>query len=55
MIYIATLAIGLAFFTVQIATEWYRSQCRQSSALDHAANIFPHPNENKRSFQRRKL
>lgn len=55
MIILATLAIGLAFFTVQISTEWYRGQCRQSSALDHAASIFPHPNKNKRSFQRRKL
>ena len=53
MIYLATLAIGLALFSLQIAVEWYRSQCRQSSALDHASTIFPHPNENKKSYQKR--
>ncbi len=46
---------GFALFNLQVLREYYRREIEKSTALDHAASIFPHPNENKRSFQSRKL
>ena len=53
MIYLATVLIGLALFSLQIAAEWYRGQFRQDDALDHASKIFPHPNEQPKPYQRK--
>ena len=53
MIYLATVLIGLALFSLRVAAEWYRGQIRQADALDHASKIFPHPNETKKTYQKR--
>jgi len=54
MILLSTVALGLAMLSIQIAHRELKIFSEKFDGLNHAAQIFPHPNETKRTFQRRK-
>jgi hypothetical protein len=51
---LATVAIGLALLAIQQARHEWRTMAATFTELNHATNIFPHPNEKTKSFQKRK-
>jgi len=53
MIALATLLVGFALLLIQQAREELRKLNSEPTGCDHATQIFPHPNEKTRPFQRR--
>jgi hypothetical protein len=51
---LATVAIGLALLVMQQAHHELKKMAESFTELNHATNIFPHPNEKTKSFQKRK-
>ncbi len=49
-----TLAAGFALLLIQQAAMTLRKLASGFSELDHATDIFPHPNEQAKPYQKRK-
>ena len=54
MILLATVALGLALLSIQIAHRELKIFAEKFDELNHATQIFPHPNETKQPYQKRK-
>jgi len=51
---LATLAIGFAVLIIQQAREELRKLNSEPTGCDHATQIFPHPNQQQKPYQKRK-
>lgn len=54
MIILASILIGMGYLLTIQAREEIRRSTRWLSDLDHAAKIFPHPNEKARRWMKQK-
>jgi hypothetical protein len=50
-----TLAAGFALLLIQQALHELRKLASEPTGIDHATQVFPHPNETKQTYQKRKL
>lgn len=54
MILLTTVALGLALLSIQIALAELKILSRKFDDLATAPQVFPHPNETKQTYQKRK-
>lgn len=55
MILLATVALGLALLSIQIALAELKILSGKFDGLATASQVFPHPNEISKPYQKRKL
>jgi hypothetical protein len=53
MILLATILAGFALLLAQQAAHALRALASEPTGCEHATDIFPHPNEKARAFQKR--